>query len=297
MRFFTLTLALSFVSFAVSAVLFSQTDFSEIREKAKSTNYTFRFGSEEELVVSHQAFNPEGIEKILIKSSFSKIEIESGNQEKIFLDMKVPKSFSKKNEYEIADKTLLLDFEDSSSSKEAELRLNVPQKLLAALEVQIDMGSLSIKDFKGLDLGVEMAAGKLDMESVEFKRVDIKASAGDISVKGLKIISGDIDAAAGSIELEKVQSTEELFISAAAGDIEVEMDQEEPRLKINAVAGDIAFSLSQGLQKNFTFKNSTSVGDLDLAEGYSKQGDNAYIYGEGKGKVEVNTSFGSVTIH
>ncbi|MGH1467280.1 MAG: DUF4097 family beta strand repeat-containing protein [Bdellovibrionales bacterium] len=316
MRFLMVTTTTCIISFILSGVFFSFSNFGDLKKEAMSgkfkwvKNFNMNVEIEEEADWAEKEFrfSDQDLKSVKVKAVASELVIERANVDEVILSVKMLKEDLEEDfKAEVSNGILsILDHKEKKDkklsslfgekgSKGSKIKILVPESLESSFDLDISFGDIKIKGVSGNDFALEVAAGDIELEDINFLKFVLKAAAGEVDLNRVSMGEGKIEAAAGDIELEGVKSKGKLLIEAAAGDIDVEMNQPSPQVEITAAAGDIDFSLSEGVDYNFTFRNSTTVGSLELKDGaVSKDGD--HVYGNGEGLVEIETTFGDVEV-
>lgn len=316
MRFLMITTATCIFSFILSGIFFSFANFSDLKKDAMSGKFKWVKNFDMNVEIDEEAdwaekefkFSPQELKKVQVKAVASELVIEKASVDEVTLSVKMLKEDLEEDfKAEVSggilsildhkakkDKTLSSLFGDKGS-KGSKIKILVPESMKTSYDLDIAFGDIKIKGISGEKFQLEVAAGDIEIEDINFLNLILKAAAGEVDLKRVILGKGKIDAAAGDIDLIDIKSEGKFVVKAAAGDIDVKMNQPSPKVEIKAAAGDIDFSLSDGVDYNFTFRNSTTVGDLNLKDGaVSKDGD--HIYGNGEGLVEIETTFGDVEV-
>lgn len=316
MRFLMITTATCVFSFVLSGIFFSFANFGDLKKEAMSGNFKWVKNFNVNIEVDEDAdwaekeftFSPQELKSIKVQAIVSELIIEKAPVDEVTLSVKMLKEDLEKDfKAEVAGGILeILDhktkknktfssFFGKKGSKGSKIKILIPENLKTSYDLEVAFGDIKIKGISGDKFKLEVAAGDIEIEDIDFLNFLLEAAAGEIDLKNAVLGKGKIEAAAGDIDLIKINSKGKFIVEAAAGDIDVEMNQPSPKVKITATAGDIDFSLTEGNDYNFTFRNSTTVGDLKLKDGaLSKDGD--HVYGKGEGLVEIETTFGDVEV-
>jgi len=290
MKFLIWSTVVCFVSFTLSGIFYGYADFTGLTQDFQSEKYNFQYSSDrsnKEYGEKIESFDANQIEKIKVNSSISEVTLRSGNIKKIrikvkFLNEDVEKTYKSELINGVLKIETGVDAENQSFStffgnnkNGCKIQVTVPMDLVLDYDFKLALGALDIEELKIGNFRAKLAAGNIEVEDVDFKSVVIKA-------------------AAGNIELESVRVAETMEINAAAGNVEVKLSQAAPHLEINAAAGNVEISFTSGVKPDLVLNSLSTVGELLVRKDFKKQEGDTYIFGEGKGKVEIKSTFGSV---
>lgn len=289
MKFLVWSTVLCVVSFTLSGVFYGYSDFTGLEKKIEG-KYKFNYSSsdsDKDFGERVETFKASEINKIDLKSSISEVTVKSDDVDKIklkvqFLNENVEETYKTS----LVDGVLKIDTGEDSENQSfssffgnkkngCKISLVIPDNLVLDYDFKLALGSLDMKDLKVGDFKAKLAAGNIEVEDVEFGSAYIKA-------------------AAGNIELENIKISKEMEINAAAGNVEIELAQASPNLKIKSAAGNIEIAFARGVEPDLTFESLSTVGELSVRRGFKSQEGSTYVYGEGKGRLEVKSTFGNV---
>lgn len=292
MKFLIWSTVICIVSFTLSGIFYGYADFTGIEKKIEG-KYNFHYstdGSEKNKYGEKtEMFKVEDVKKIQIKSSISEVSVESDNVEKIkvtveFLNEEVEETYTSVLEDGVLKIEAGEDSENQSISSffgnnknGCNIRITIPKGLELDYDFKLALGALEMDELKVGDFSAKLAAGNVKAEDVDFKSAVIKAAAGNIKLENIKISKG-------------------MEINAAAGNVNVELAQADPNLTVQSAAGNIKISFLKGLEPNVTFNSRSTVGELSVRKDFKSQKDSTYTFGEGKGKIEVKSTFGNVKL-
>ena len=148
----------------------------------------------------------------------------------------------------------------------------------AAVNARIINGKLTSGD---LELQVTNAAEEITIKSTSGDIRAMVKRAGEFKINST---SGDIQAVVGAVGKAKIEST--------SGDVMMKTGGMEA-LEIHTTSGSVTAYLPQ--TPGFTANVKSTSGHFDYQLPLTKQG-NAYIAGDGSGKVDIRTTSGNVTI-
>jgi|GEM_PF-3566502 len=294
MKFLVWSTVVCVVSFTLCGVFFGYSDFSGIEDKIESGNYKFAFNSKtdskDEYGERTETYSASEVKKIEVKSSISEVVVHSENVEKVKMNVKFLNEDVEKTYTSILEDGVLKISTGEESGNQGFSSFFGNTKNGCKIDITIPKGL-------ELDYGLKMALGSLEMEDLRTGAFEAKLAAGNIEVEDVTFKSAQIKAAAGNIDLDTVKVEEEMNIKAAAGNVRIKLAQSAPNLNIKAAAGNVKISLVSGFEPNLTFKSLSTVGELRMRKGH-KGADSGkrstYVYGDGKGSVEVKSTFGNV---
>ena len=147
-------------------------------------------------------------------------------------------------------------------------------------------------DVKLSDLSIDDSAGDVSVDcSAENYYID--ASAGDITiVQHGESDKMEIDDSAGDVEVT-AESIGKLNADLSAGSLKLSADKAPEKSEIDASAGNIEIYLPE--KTDMTLEADLSAGEFNSEIPFTKKGD-AYIFGNGKSKMDIDASAGDVNI-
>ena len=273
MKTFLLLSALSILSLTLGAFFITRAGFEEKFRKHFSENYNFSWTENKE----EGEVKAKGIRYIVLDVGMGEVKINPQKNEKKTISYIVKFSGEEspldfKREGDVFKMTL----KNKKINKNA-VELFIPQtEKPLNFRAGVDFGSLKLEP--GLyfdDFTVEMSAGEMKTEALSFSKGDIELSAGEIRMEATDLKEVEVSVSGGSVHLEVINPA--------------------PSIDADVNAGELKFGMAEGVEKNFSLKAEVSLGDIDLVEGYTKSGD-SYVYGEGKGKVNLEVDLGQVEV-
>jgi len=282
------------VSFTLSGVFYGYANFSGLSKDFKSGKYNWTYssgnsidGEEVNFGERLEVYKAEEVKRIEIESSFSEVSVESENTDKIevrveFLNEGVEETYNAV----LNDGVLKIDTGEDSENKSLSSFFG-NSKYGCKIEIAIPKGLELDYDFK-------LALGALDLENLKIGDFKAKLAAGNIKAEDVDFQSAIIKAAAGNIKMENIKVSKQMDINAAAGNVKIELAQADPVLDIKSAAGNIKLTFVSGVEPNLTFKSLSTVGELSIRKDFESMSDSTYVFGEGKGRINVKSTFGNV---
>jgi len=180
---------------------------------------------------------------------------------------------------------------------DAELTVELPEKLYRELLLNAGSGDIEIRDWSGDTLKAELGSGDVTLAQVKATDIEVNVGSGEIEARKLeshsvafKALSGDIDVsqataekisartASGEITLQDVVG--ELIGDTGSGDIRVAQEALEHNMQLTTGSGEVTIATSQEPQ-SAVIRYSTSSGEFSSSW-------------EGKGS-QMNKSGGEIT--
>ena len=216
------------------------------------------------------------------------------------------------------------------SSQKKELILTLPEEIvLNDVTIDATSGVLDIPALKAETLSLDVTSGDITAAAAasdvtigatsgnisftaekDAEKISASVTSGNIAITAENVdqldaetTSGRIDAAArevgklkasctsGGIAV-KTGSVRDADVNTTSGDIRFESSGVE-KLKIDATSGDIQLLLPE--DSGFTADLDTSSGHIDYELPLQKK-DGVYVYGDGKGSLEIETTSGNIMI-
>ena len=147
-------------------------------------------------------------------------------------------------------------------------------------------------DVKLSDMSIDDSAGDVSVDC-SAENYDIDASAGNITiVQHGESDEMEIDASAGDVDVT-AESIGKLAIDISAGNLKLSADKAPEKSEIDSSAGNIEIYLPE--KTDMTLEADISAGDFNSEIPFTKKGD-AYIFGNGKSKMDIDASAGDVGI-
>ena len=147
-------------------------------------------------------------------------------------------------------------------------------------------------DMKLTDLSIDDSAGDVSVDC-SADNYDIDASAGSITIiqhgESNKI---EVDDSAGDVDVT-AETVKKLDIDISAGSLKLSADKAPETSEIDASAGNIEIYLPE--KTDMTLEADISAGDFNSEIPFAKKGD-AYIFGNGKSKMDIDASAGDINI-
>jgi hypothetical protein len=286
MKVFLTLLLLSVCSFTLGGVFISQADFGSQLEKffGKKGHYSFVWTDGETGLEQNEdgVIQVDGISKLKLDVDMGQVTISPQLEDKKTLEYKVKfKGEESPLNFKREDDLLEISLEYKSKKKindnTVEVEIFLP-RFERPIDFVADIKIGSLKLMPGLyfdDFNVDMSAGEMKAEALSFSRGEIELSAGELNLKSTDLKMAELSVSGGSLSLEVINPS--------------------PDIKAEVKAGQLRFGTAEGVEKNFRLEAEVSIGEVDLVEGYEKSGDD-YVYGEGKGKVELEVDLGEVEV-
>jgi len=283
--FFTLSI-LSVVSIFVGAFFVGKADFDgKLKEKfgdSDSYNFSWTNSSEKERQTEEGKMPIDGLKHLVLDLDSGEVKISPQSSDEKELAYKIkymgeesPLNFSREGDL------LKMSFKTkgfkNSFKKGVEVELLIPQQEIPLnFTAEVNFGSLELSP--GLyfdDFNVDMSAGEMETEALSFTKGDIELSAGELKMESTDLKEASVSVSGGSVHLEVINPS--------------------PIVKADVNAGELEFGTVEGIEKNFTLEAEVSLGDINVVDGYTRSGDK-YVYGEGKGRVELEVDLGEVEV-
>ena len=286
MKAFLILSIFSITAFFLGGIFLSQSNFiGKFEDKFGGTsNYSFAWTHSEKSKEKEEdgEIQVANLTHLVLNVDMGKVKITPNPDETKKLIYRVkyfgeesPLNF--KREGEQLELTLKYKNNKKIFDNEVEVEVLLPRfEAPISLDADIKIGSLRLAP--GLyfsDFNVDMSAGEMRAEALSFSKGDIDLSAGELRLKSTDLKEADLSVSGGSMYLETINS--------------------EPKVNAEVNAGKLKFGTAEGVDKNFTVEAEVSIGEVDLVEGYTKSGDK-YVYGNGKGKVELEVDLGEVEV-
>ena len=141
-------------------------------------------------------------------------------------------------------------------------------------------------------MSIDDSAGDVSVDC-SAENYDIDASAGNITiVQHGESDEMEIDASAGDVDVT-AESIGKLAIDISSGSLKLSADKAPEKSEIDSSAGNIEIYLPE--KTDMTLEADISAGDFNSEIPFTKKGD-AYIFGNGKSKMDIDASAGDVGI-
>ena len=285
--FLALTL-LSFCSFFIGGVFLTQADFGgKFKEAFGGTgkrNYNFNWTK------SRDELDKEEEGQILVKDLTDLVLDVDMGEVKISPQTKKVQALTYKIKFKGEESPL--NFKREGDFLEMSLKYKDKKKFFDnEVEVEIFLPPSS----KPLNFTANIKVGSLKLEpGLYFNNFNVDMSAGEMKTEALSFVKGDISLSAGELRM-KSTDLKEVELDVAGGSLYLEVINSDPIISADVNAGKLEFGTADGVEKNFTLSAEVSIGELDLVDGYTKTDDD-YIYGDGKGRVELEVDLGEVEV-
>ena len=156
------------------------------------------------------------------------------------------------------------------------------------MRIETGSGSITMEGTTG-ELTATTISGSVIINS--FENGIIKTTSGDISVRStgkieIKTISGDV----------KVESVGNMMsISTTSGDIMIgEFNSNSSSSKISSISGDVSMGL--GKQASIKGECSSTSGDINLSGLKRTESKNGFMFGDGRGSLDISTTSGDISV-
>jgi hypothetical protein len=147
-------------------------------------------------------------------------------------------------------------------------------------------------DVKLSDMSIDDSAGDVSVDC-SAENYDIDASAGNITiVQHGESDEMEIDASAGDVDVT-AESIGKLAIDISSGNMKFSADKVPEKSEIDAAAGNVEIYMPE--KTDMTLKADISAEDFNSEIPFTKKGD-AYIFGNGKSRMNIDASAGNINI-
>lgn len=179
-------------------------------------------------------------------------------------------------------------------SLKKELTILLPQNLRLD-DVTINVASAEVQA-DGMDadeISVNTASGRVALRQAGHgEKVAINTASGDVAVFVTDVDTLKINTASGQV-IADVYQVDEVKTNTASGAVVMQFAQMPDRINMDSVSGNVAFHLP--VDGGFTADVDTLSGAVRGNLNVKRRGDEEYMYGNGKCRIEVDTVSGNVT--
>lgn len=161
------------------------------------------------------------------------------------------------------------------------------------MDVSTSSGSIFVRTDSPVDtLMLSTSSGKIGVDVGTVGLAEINTTSGEITVNAEKTDRMDVGSSSGDVTVIG-QDVGLTVVSVTSGDVTLTAD-EAAEIYVDTSSGLVELNLSPNL--GFTFKVDTSSGDLSYDFPMTKESGDTYVYGDGRGKIDVSTSSGDVIL-
>lgn len=181
------------------------------------------------------------------------------------------------------------------------------------LQVGTSSGSVDVdENCRFTYMEMSASSGAVSTRAVCGNTMDVSTSSGSVYVRTdspvntlkLSTSSGTIGADVGTVGLAEInttsgkitvnaEKTDRMDVGSSSGDVTLTAD-EAAEIHVSTSSGRVGLNLAPDL--GFTFKVDTSSGGLSYDFPMTKESGDTYVYGDGRGKIDVSTSSGDVIL-
>ena len=161
--------------------------------------------------------------------------------------------------------------------------------------VRTSSGRVQSTDIRATSLSMDTTSGDIVLGSVTGDSAELDSSSGDVRGSGFHVDSLVVDTTSGNVEFEGLAAPR-IRVDTSSGDVDLELASDVQHLWIDTTSGDVDLRLPEGVGAMVDIDTTSGEVELavPLAETTTRRNDVRGKLGDGRGRIDIDTSSGSV---
>ena len=161
--------------------------------------------------------------------------------------------------------------------------------------VRTSSGRVQGTDIRATSLSMDTTSGDIVLGSVTGDSAELDSSSGDVRGSGFHVDSLVVDTTSGNVEFEGLAAPR-IRVDTSSGDVDLELASDVQHLWIDTTSGGVDLRLPEGVGAMVDIDTTSGEVELavPLAETTTRRNDVRGKLGDGRGRIDIDTSSGSV---
>ena len=240
----------------------------------------------------------EGISEVKVEWTAGQVEVQCSQGDVIHFQELATEELTDKIRmvYEVDDGTLTIRIWPEGwvrTSAQKALLVQVPDQLLATLDVETTSANVRISGSYVQEVEVSTTSGNVELTGVDTAELSVSTTSGNVSGDAA-VLQAEVETTSGDVSLHTARG-ESIQLGSTSGDLCLSVaDPAVSEIELDTVSGDVSLELPAGL--GFTLTFDTVSGDLNTGSHSLIMRDGRYLSGSGGCEIEVDTTSGDLSL-
>lgn len=183
---------------------------------------------------------------------------------------------------------------------ELNLRIAVPEKLWASVDVRAGSGNITAQELRAAQIELQAGSGNMRLTSLESDRLIVRTGSGNVNITGYIGDTAEVDVSSGEVKLVDVEAA--LNVRTGSGDVEYEAASIMRDTAIRTGSGDVDMAIDeapQSLAVDFHTNSGNAkvrFDEFNRLDGSGRDGRVNGSFGDGSAKLTVRTGSGDIEL-